>query len=212
MRREAPDSHFFAEVRDLNLAFLELVSAGRQRRHGPVFGLDVAIVDEIGRFSPAQLGEMAATPCLLAGFMAPRSGRLPQRVAESPPAGDPDWVAQAGVFAAGLLTYVWQMARRDALRCALCAGAAASVPGSEMRFADIRSLATQALQHVEARFLDCTRFWPDLVRATRDGEPEYLHLARLTAIQLATSEVGRAAAPSFAMFATRLVRPSAGVG
>lgn len=194
MRREPPDLRFYAEIHDLNLAFLELVGAGRRSRHGPVFGLDPAIVEQIGRLGAAQLAEMAATPCLLAGFTAQRPARLQRLAAEPQPAGDPHWVAEAGVFAAGLLTYVWQAARQDSLRAALCAGPAAGMLAEELRFTEIRSLAGRALHYLEARFLGTVRFWPDLVRAAREGHPERLQLARLTAIQLATAEARRAPA------------------
>jgi hypothetical protein len=210
MRREPPDSRFYVQIRDLNLAFLELVSMGRQRRHGPVFGLDTAVADQISRFNPAQLGEMAATPCLLAGVATSRGARLRERVAEPAPAGDPEWAGQAALFAAGLLTYVWQMARRDSLCVALCAGTTFSMVNDELRFADIRGLANRALHHVEARFLGHARFWPDLVRAARDGHPDRLQLARLSAIQLATSEAGRAPAPPLAAFVPRLACVTAG--
>jgi hypothetical protein len=85
------------------------------------------------------------------------------------------------------------MARRDSLRAALCIGPAASTLAGDTTFRDIRGYADRASQHLEARFRRHTRFWPDLVRATRDGQPERLHLARLTAIQLATSELGHSA-------------------
>jgi hypothetical protein len=185
MQREAPDTHFYAEIRDFNLEFLGLVTAAKARCHGAVLGLDPGVVEALGRLDPAQLGEVAATPCLLAGF-APRPSR-PGRIAEPPPALDPDWAEQARLFAAGLLTYVSQMSR-DPLRAALCASAGmttiAAAPGAR----DLRGDAHRALQHLEARFSRHARFWPDLVRASRDGHPERLHLARLTAIQLAMSE------------------------
>ena len=189
MQCEAPDTHFYAEMRDFNLEFLALVAAGRIRRHGPVFGLDIAVVDQISRFNPAQLEAMAATPCLLAGFSGLRSRGT--RVSEPQPALDPQWGEHARLYAAGLLTYVWQATRRDSLRAALCVGAAEQLLGGDSRFRDIRSVADQAVQHLEARFRRCSRFWPDLVRAAREGHPERLQLARLTAIQLATSEASR---------------------
>ena len=210
MQREPPDTHFYAEIRDLNLEFLSLLAAGRRCCHGPVFGLDTAVVDPISRFNPAQLDAMAATPCLLAGFGAGRGTRA-MRIAEPPPAGDPEWNAHARLFAAGLLTYVLQMARRDALLAALCAGSAAGPLAGDTGFRDICGYADRALQHLEARFRRQTRFWPDLVRATRDGRPERLHLARLSAIQLATSETGRplaVARPTLALLArTANTRP-----
>jgi hypothetical protein len=182
-------------MRDLNLEFLGLVATGRHCCHGPIFGLDSAVVDPISRFSGAQLEAMAATPCLLAGFATSRGSR-PARIAEPPPAADPEWAVHARLFAAGLLTYVEQMTRRDPLLAALCAGFAAGnaagVLAGDTAFRDIRRYADRALQHLEARFRRQQRFWPDLVRATRDGHPERLQLARLSAIQLATFEAGRA--------------------
>ena len=192
MQREAPDTHFYAEIRDFNVEFLGLVSAAAGRCHGPVFGLDPGVVEPIGRLDPSQLVAMAATPCLLAGFAA-RPPR-PARIAEPPPAVDADWSEQARLFAASLLAYASRMSRRDSLRAALCAsGAVAAVPVLPAG-GDIRGHANRALQHLEARFSRHARFWPDLVRASRDGHAERLHLARLTAIQLAMSE-GRPAVP-----------------
>ncbi len=189
MQCEAPDTHFYAEMHDFNLEFLALVISGRAGRHGPVFGLDSAVVDPISRFNPAQLEAMAATPCLLAGFAVtpPRAG---VRVAEPGPGCDPQWSEHARLFAAGLLSYVQQAVRRDALRAALCAGVAGHLLADGGCIRDIRRHADRALQHLEARFRRSGRFWPDLVRAARDGNPERLQLVRLTAIQLATAEIG----------------------
>ena len=54
MQCEAPDTHFYAEMRDFNLEFLALVAAGRSRCHGALFGLDVAVVEQISRFNPSR--------------------------------------------------------------------------------------------------------------------------------------------------------------
>lgn len=204
MRREAPDTRFFSEIKDLNMEFLSLVAAARDRCHGPVFGLDGAVVEHIGRLAPAQLEAMAETPCLLAGFAAARAPRVDSRVAEPAPVSDAQWTGRARLFAAGLLTYAWQVARRDSLRAALCVGPAAAALAGDTSFREIRGYADRALLHLEARFRGSHRFWPDLVRAGRDGHPERLQLARLTAIQLATSEVrgaqaARAAPPAVAV-------------
>ena len=194
MRREAPDTRFYIDIKDLNVEFLSLVAAARERCHGPVFGLDSAVVEHIGRLSPAQLEAMAETPCLLAGFAAARAQRFASRVAEPAPAHDAEWIERARLFAAALLTYAWQTARRDALRAALCVGPAATALAGDTSFRQIRGYADRALSHLEARFRRSGRFWPDLVRAGREGHPERLQLARLTAIQLATSEIRAAQA------------------
>jgi hypothetical protein len=190
MEREAPDKHFYAEMRDLNLEFLALLAQCRHRPAGaPLFGLDAAVLEPLGRLGAVQLEAMAATPCLLAGFRATPPRGL-ARVAEPRPGEEPGCCADARVFAASLLTYAWQMARRDPLRAALCAGAPRDEPATGLRFRDIPGYASRALLHLEARFCRHARFWPDLVRAARDGQSQRMELARLTAIQLAVSETG----------------------
>ncbi|CAG0942777.1 hypothetical protein GPROT2_01867 [Gammaproteobacteria bacterium] len=190
MEREAPDKHFYAEMRDLNLEFLTLLGHCRHRPPGaPLFGLDAAVLEPLGRLGAAQLEAMAATPCLLAGFRSTPARGL-ARVAEPPPGDEPGCGGDARVFAAGLLTYVWQMARRDPLRAALCAGPPLEGPAAGLCFRDIPGYASRAMLHIEARFCRHTRFWPDLVRAARDGQPQRMDLVRLTAIQLAVAESG----------------------
>jgi hypothetical protein len=190
MRREAPDTRFFREIQDFNLEFLGLVATAWSSSQRPVFGLDSSVMEPLAHLNSEQMEAIAAAPCLLAGFSSTRRARAP-RIAEPGPSDDGGWSEQARLFAAGLLTYCWQMARRDPLRAALCVGseAQALVGGATVR--DIRGYADRALQHLEARFCAHTRFWPDLVRATRDNHPERLQLARLTAIQAATLEAGR---------------------
>lgn len=188
MRREPPDSQFYAEVHDLNLEFLGLLAEARERLHGPVFGLEVAVVEQVSRLLPAQLDAMAATPCLLAGFRAGCATRTLPHIAEPAPAPDAAWLDRARLFAAGLLTYTWQMSRRDPLRAALCAGPAGGPIAARMSFRELRNRVEQAVEHIEARFGRGMRFWPDLVRAARDGHTERIELARLTAIQLVTRE------------------------
>lgn len=197
MRCEAPDSQFFAELRDLNLAFLALAVAGRQRGYGPVFGLDDAVLEALVRLTTAQLEAAALVPCLLVAF-APRPTRLARQVAEPPPGDDADWVEQARLFAAGLLAYARQASRRDELRAALVVGATERLPDGA-GYRDIRSEADRALQHLQARFRDSPRFWPELVRAARDGHAQRLQLARLAAIQLATIGAGVSPGPAPAL-------------
>lgn len=184
---EPPDLQFYAEVRDLNLEFLELIMEARQAWGESVFGLDATMVEQIGGLRAAQLEAIAATPCLLAGFASRRPARSLALVAEPRPGADHAWNERARMFAAALWTYVWQMARRDSLRSALCAGTPRAAQIGTMSFRDMRSSGEQALQYLEARF--CRgRLWPDLVQAARDGDAERLRLVRLSTIQLATSE------------------------
>jgi len=189
MQCEAPDTHFYADIRDFNLEFLGLVASARHAGQGCLLGLDSGVVQQVSRLPALQLQAMATIPCLLAAFgVGPRTGL---RVAEPPPGEDPRWVERLRLFTTGLLTYLWQMSRSDALRVALVLGPTAPPHAPEAPMRDIRNHAEQAARHLEARFRTSPRFWPDLVRAARDGQPQRLHLARLTAIQLASAEKPR---------------------
>lgn len=187
MRCEPPDLQFYGEMRDLNLEFLELVIGALQALNGPVFGLDGAIADQLSRMRSAQLESIAATPCLLAGFAARRPLRALTLAAEPRPGADPSFHSRLRLFAAALWAYVWQMVRGDALRAALCAGGPRAALVGALSFREMRVSGEQAVQFLEARFVQ-GRFWPDLVRAARDGNAERLRLVQLSAIQLATSE------------------------
>lgn len=187
MRCEPPDLQFYAEIRDLNLEFLELIVEAHRTWGRSVFGLDGVVLAQIGCLHAAQLEAVASAPCLLAGLSMRRPLPSPAFVAESRPDGDFAWNERLRLFAAGLWTYVWQMVRQDPLRAALCAGTPQAAQLGAMSFRDMRCFGEQARQHLQARFLD-GRFWPDLVRAAQDGQAEGLQLARLSAIQLATSE------------------------
>jgi hypothetical protein len=112
---------------------------------------------------------IASVPVPLAGF---RALPLPGQVAEPKAVtGDLDrqWHLAANVFAAGLLTYFWQLARRQPVAAALCVG-----PGqgrvrqlASLSFESIQSCArvTVPLLHVRRAF--SPRLLPGLVRAAR---------------------------------------------
>ena len=188
MRPEAPDTRFYAELRDLNREFLRLVVDGRRHRSGSLFGLDAAIADQIARLTAPQLQGVAETRCLLAGLGRPARQFEVLGIAETRPDGtDPRWLDAARVFAASLVTYAWQVVRRDSLRAALCLGPLAA-EFRELEFREAQRYSAVALLHLEARFHQHQRLWPDLVRAARDGNEEGLRLARLGAVQLALSD------------------------
>lgn len=187
MRREPPDPGFYAEIRDLNLECLRLVIEGR-RGVRPVLGLDSAIVEQISRLTSTQLEAVAGTPCLLAALSAVRpAGTVPDGIAEPLHESDARWLDATRVFTAGLITYVWQTARRDPLLAGLCVGPVTrnSADPATLSFRDVRRVTRGASHHLEARFYRHARFWPDLIRACRDGNAERVRLAQLTGIQLA---------------------------
>lgn len=206
MRCEPPDLQFYAEIRDLNLEFLELIVEAHRMWGRSVFALDGVVLGQIGSLQAAQLEAIASVPCLLAGFAPRRPFGAPAFVAEPRSDGDGAWNERLRLFAAGLWSYIWQMVRHDSLRAALCAGTPQAAQLGAMSFRDMRCSGEQARQHLQARFPH-GRFWPDLVRAAQDGRAEDLRLARLSAIQLATSE-----ARMHQGYAVSQSAPLAGVG
>ena len=189
MQREAPDSHFYKEIMDFNIEFLGLVAAARLACHGSAFGLERPIIERIGMLTTGQLEAMAATPCLLASLSSDRASARMTFLAEPPPPPDPAWAEESRVFAARLLTYAWQMVRRDSLHAVLCVGPAVERLSPKTSYGELRQVARRDLRQLEARFHRHQRFWIDLARAARDGRSEELRVAQLAAIPLATAEM-----------------------
>jgi hypothetical protein len=201
MRPEPPDSRFYAEITDLNLEFLRLVADSRRHRAEAVFGLEPTIADLIARLTSAQLLAIAETRCLLAGLRQPLRLFAATGVAEARgELSDRRWLEAAQVFAAGLITYAWQVARRDPLRATLCLGALAP-EFRELGFRDAQRYSAAAPGHLEARFHAHSRLWTDLVTAAYRGGEDRLRLARLGVVQVALSDAARRALPAAALAA-----------
>jgi len=186
---EAPEKRFFCELRELNAEFLSL--AGHPDRPGgrELFGLEPALSECIGSLSAEQLDFVAGTPVLLAGFAAiDAPPGIGERTAYFD-AADGNWLASTQAFSAGLMTYLWQIARRGGLDAAFCVGLSRDQVRrlAAWRFADIRVLAATASQRIEARFCHHPRFWPELIRAAGSGAKPVQRLLRLSAISLAIS-------------------------
>ena len=188
MRCKAPDKQFYRELTDLNEEFLMLVATAGA---GASFlGLDAPIRSALGELSRPKLQFIAETPCLLAGFTL-----LPPALAarEEPPGFsvmESAWMDSARMFSAALLTYLWQMARRNQLNAALCIGASADHIGrfAGISFHDIQSRAASAVYQLEARFCHQPRFWRDLIRAAHHGNSIVQRISRLTSIPLALAD------------------------
>jgi hypothetical protein len=187
MARNAPDTRASVEIHELNREFLYLVrSAGDA---GSAFGLDPAVRLRLVTLTVAQLEGIAKTPCLLAGFGRWPTGLGRPGVADGhAPAllrSDPHAEATR-LFAATLLGWLWQTARRDRLLATLCTG-----PGSfavdrlrEAAFRDLQYAAAFATESLEARFCRHPRLWPDLVRSANQRDPTILVATRLSVVQL----------------------------
>lgn len=187
MQCEAPDKRFFGELRELNAEFLALVTqpvAGEAAWR--LLGLPAATGHDLCRLDPDELEFVTAVPGLLADFR-----RLPPALgvfepSPLPAALDPQWLQQASVFAAGLLTYLWQLARRDRLLTTLCLG-----PGSSMRrelravgFRDIQHCARNSIAELRARLGSHPTWWPELLTAARSEDRDGRSRCQLDLIAL----------------------------
>jgi len=192
MYRDCSDMRMYADLADLNRGFLSLLTESGAGRAAPGLGLDVVIVDQLRRLSPAQIGFIASTPGLLACF-----AHLPQatllQVAERPVTRQPfpsGWRESARLYVTGVLTWLWQLDQHNWPCCALCAGFREKGPGSpgEFDFTKIRSSADFAVDQLRARFTDHPTFWSDLIRSARSGDEDLRALSQLTVIPLVLAE------------------------
>lgn len=162
MRCEALDKDFFAEIRDMNVVFLRLLADPGAGDAGlEMLGLDPRSARVLAALDDAELRRLAAVPVPLAGLRAlPLAGQ----VAEQPPLPanlDPAWRLAASSFAAGLLTYLWQLARHQPVAAALCVG-----PG-QGRVRQLAALGFDAIQ-------SCVPLAASQLRARRAFSPELL--------------------------------------
>jgi hypothetical protein len=190
MQCKPPDMRFFGELKDLNAGFLNLIVDYGKSWQEPVLGLDAGSASALRRLSDSELDFIAAAPGMLAGFTV-----LPthQRVWESRSdlyQSDERWLESARLFCIGMMTYLWQLARRDELVAALCVGSANGRVGrlAELSFREIQGCADRAMSQLNARFGCHPTFWPDLIRAARSEDLEFKAISRLAIIPLSLAE------------------------
>lgn len=170
MRCEALDKDFFTEIRDLNAAFLDLLADPRAGAAGlEMLGLDAVSAEALAVMNASDRGRIAGVPVPLAGF---RALPLPSRVSEPlpvPPDLDVHWRLAANLFAAGLLTYFWQLARHQPLAASLCVGPGQGrVRGlASLSFEDVQACARIVTPLLQVRRAFSPRLLPGLVRAAR---------------------------------------------
>jgi len=190
MYPEHSDMRMYADLADLNLGFLILMTDPGACREVFSLGLDTAIIEQLRSLAPAELEFIASTPGLLACFsgFAPRALH---HVADRPVArqsAQSDWRESARLYVTGLLTYLWQQHRVPS--CTLCAQSAESgfAPVADFDFARMRSSADLAVENLRARFVGHPSFWMDLIRSARSGDEDFRALSRLTVIPLLLAE------------------------
>lgn len=190
MQCKPPDMRFYSELKELNTEFLNLIVDHGKPWQKSVLGLDAGSASALRRLSDSEIDFIAAAPGLLAGFTVLPP---PRGVSESRAdlhRSDEHWLAAARLFCIGMMTYLWQLARRDQLVATLCIGPASGrIRGlAELSFGEIQGCADRAIAQLNARFGDHPTFWPDLIRAARSEDAEFKDLSRLAIIPLTLAE------------------------
>jgi len=187
MRCKAPDKTFYAELNELNAEFLILITGETGFCGTGVFGLNSAVRSQLQRLSSSERAFIAGTPMLLAGFVAPPPGSVVEDESPVSAVARNDSPVSAVTFCAGLMTYLWQMSRRDPLNAAFCIGMATHdiERFASLSFREIQSSTLWAVRRLQARFCEHPRFWADLIRAARSGEGPAQRTFRLSGIPIA---------------------------
>jgi hypothetical protein len=186
MTPKPPESAPAPQITGLNRSFLELLCAVPAGR--PAFGLDAAVLARLRSLPVRARDALARAPVLLAGFRdLPRP--LPRgRVAEARPAPlAPGGQSACQVYAAALLTWLWQVNRQDALAAVLHMGPGRALADwlQQADLGEIQQVADVAPGALEARFGAHPRAWPDLVRAAAAPDPQLLTASQMAIVQLA---------------------------
>jgi hypothetical protein len=178
------------ELAEFNHGFLRLLRAVPPGRSA--FGLESGVLARLQALPATAVDALARAPVLLAGFRdlpgaAPRSGVAEARPAPPAHAGAAPAVNGCRVYAAALLTWLWQVNRQHPLVAVLHMGPGPALPEwlGRAGYAEIQQAADIAPGALEARFCGHSRAWPDLVRAASAGDPDLLATTHLSVVQLA---------------------------
>ena len=188
-----PATAEIAAIRDINLAFLQVLTHPATRGLPHLLGLDGAILETLHRLDTDQLHKVARCPLLLAEFSSIPGAIQPCGVAEPRQPVDSagkqwgkEWQSELNSFADRLLTCLWQAARHDTLLAAFCIGidAAKCSELAHLSFTKISRCSDQAAGCLQVRLGSHPNFWADLIRTARSGTRSQQTASRLAGIQL----------------------------
>jgi hypothetical protein len=193
MRWKCPDLAIYREIAEFNREFVCLLIHPAAPVHDGLFGLRLEWLQALRLQTAHQQECIGHVPCLLIDLEPPPSEA--RGITESPVilVHDPIWEEQVKVFTSGVLTYLWRVVRTDPLAARLCLGVRPGVLEklAVMNLREIREFSAMAPVELKARFTSSPRFWPDLVRAGRDADPDRAMVARLAALPLLVAQAER---------------------
>ncbi len=193
MQRKPPDSRIYSEITELNREFLHLLAHVDRAGQQQIFGLDPLLVERLASFGATEREAIASTPCLLAEF---RWLPGPDSVPAITDGAHRDDGASAAcrrdieVFAASMLTYMWQSTHGHPLLTRLCIGLNRDAYRmlSELSFSRIRQHAQHAATLLQARLCGHPRFWPDLLGSVSIPDQHLRALSRLSIVPLTVAQ------------------------
>jgi hypothetical protein len=196
MRAKFPDLDVYPEIAEFNREFIRLMLDPDAPDIEGLFGMPQQSLQALREPDFPVYGSLDEVPCLLVELapllsssadspMGCHDMRRQQNVAISEEVSSV-WQSEVKVFAAGLLTYIWSVVRRDTAAARLFLGLRPESIASlaAMSFIEIRKLVEQAPRKLMARFTTDPRFWPDLVRVANLPDSETNTVARLAALPL----------------------------
>ena len=193
MQRKPPDTHIYGEITELNREFLHLLAHFDRADQDPVFSLDPLLARRLASLDAMEREVIASTPCLLAEFRSLPGSDAAPAISDGAHRDD-GWSAACRrdieVFAASLLTYLWQSTHGHPLLTTLCIGLDKDAYRmlSELSFSRIRQHAEHAATLLQARLCAHPRFWPDLVGSVSISDRNLRVLSRLSIVQLTVAQ------------------------
>ena len=183
----------FAAIRDINREFLRVLISPAVRGRQQLLGLEAPVLEGLCSLSARQLDEVATTPQLLAEFgsVSNLAGSVAAVAEHSPTFANLDsgWEQEMHAFTDRLLTCLWQSARHDKLLAMFCIGPNDGIRQSmaQLSFTQLSRNSDNAYRNLRARLASHPRFWPDLIRAARNGSAAQRHASQLSIIQLSVA-------------------------
>jgi len=196
MRAKLTDLDVYPEIAEFNREFIRLMLDPDAPDTKDLFGMPQQSLQALRHPDFPVYGSLDEVPCLLvelAPLLSSRADspvschdRMRQQNAAISEEASPAWQSDVKVFAAGLLTYIWSVVRRDTAAARLFLGLRPESIASlaAMSFIEIRHLVEHAPRKLLARFTTDPRFWPDLVRVANSPDSETTAVARLAALPL----------------------------